>query len=110
RFVNLQGAICRKQSNCPTFLRRAILNLNKSQNHFLPLARKLPMDDPSKKFEFKLVLQDEAKYRMIRRMIDADHDTRFPERRFEKAGLVPISFLAALSLAQSQGISLPRRL
>ena len=47
------------------------------------------MDDPSKKFEFQLVLQDAAKYRMIRRLIDADHDTRFPERRFEKAGLVP---------------------
>jgi hypothetical protein len=47
------------------------------------------MDDPSKKYEFQLVLQEAAKYRMIRRLIDADHDTRFPERRFEKAGLAP---------------------
>jgi hypothetical protein len=46
------------------------------------------MDDPSKKYEFQLVLQDAAKYRMIRRLIDSDHDTRFPERRFEKAGLI----------------------
>ena len=49
------------------------------------------MDDPSKKYEFQSVLQDAAKYRMIRRLIDADHDVRFPEKRFEKAGLAPIA-------------------
>ena len=47
------------------------------------------MDDPSKKYEFQSVIQDAAKYRMIRRLIDADHDVRFPEKRFEKAGLAP---------------------
>ena len=47
------------------------------------------MDDPSKKYEFQLVIQDAAKYRTIRRLIDSDHDVRFPEKRFEKAGLAP---------------------
>jgi hypothetical protein len=47
------------------------------------------MDDFTKKFEFQLVLQDAAKYRMVRRIIDTDRDVRFPERRFEKLGLVP---------------------
>ena len=47
------------------------------------------MDDPTKRYEFQLVLQDAAKYRMIRQIIDDDHRIRFPERRFEKAGLAP---------------------
>jgi hypothetical protein len=47
------------------------------------------MDDPTKRYEFQLVLQDAAKYRMIRQIIDDDHRIRFPERRFENAGLSP---------------------
>jgi hypothetical protein len=47
------------------------------------------MDDVTKKYELQLVLQDAAKYRMIRQIIDDDHRIRFPERRFENAGLVP---------------------
>jgi hypothetical protein len=47
------------------------------------------MDDISNKFEFQLVLQDAAKYRMIRDIIDNDNRVRLSEQRFEKAGLVP---------------------
>ena len=47
------------------------------------------MDDITKKYEFQLVLQDAAKYRMIREIIDNDDRIRFPERRFEKVGLIP---------------------
>jgi len=47
------------------------------------------MDDISKKIEFQLVLQDAAKYRLLRRIIDDDRDIQLPEQRFEKAGLVP---------------------
>jgi len=47
------------------------------------------MDDVSKKIEFQLVLQEAAKYRLLRRIIDDDRDVRFPERRFERLGLVP---------------------
>jgi hypothetical protein len=47
------------------------------------------MDDITKKYEFQLLLQDAAKYRMIRDIIEDDHDVRLPERRFEKVGLAP---------------------
>jgi hypothetical protein len=47
------------------------------------------MDDVSRKIEFQLVLQDAAKYRLLRRIIDDDRDARLPERRFEKSGLAP---------------------
>ena len=47
------------------------------------------MDDISKKIEFQLVLQDAAKYRLLRRIIDDDRDIRLPEQRFERAGLAP---------------------
>jgi hypothetical protein len=47
------------------------------------------MDDITKKYEFQLILQDAAKYRMIRDIIDDDHRIRFPEKCFEKAGLIP---------------------
>jgi hypothetical protein len=32
------------------------------------------MDDITKKYEFQLLLQDAAKYRMIRDIIEDDHD------------------------------------
>jgi hypothetical protein len=47
------------------------------------------MDDISKKIEFQLVLNDAAKYRLLRRIIDDDRDIQLPEQRFEKAGLTP---------------------
>jgi hypothetical protein len=47
------------------------------------------MDDISKKIEFQLVLQDAAKYRLLRRIIDDDRGVRLPEQRFERAGLAP---------------------
>jgi hypothetical protein len=47
------------------------------------------MDDISKKIEFQLVLQDAAKYRLLRRIIDDDRDIGLPEQRFERAGLAP---------------------
>ena len=47
------------------------------------------MDDISKRIEFQLVLQDAAKYRLLRRIIDDDRDMQLPERQFEKAGLAP---------------------
>jgi len=48
------------------------------------------MDDISKKIEFQLVLHDAAKYRLLRRIIDDDRDIQLPEKRFQKAGLVPV--------------------
>jgi len=48
------------------------------------------MDDISKKIEFQLVLHDAAKYRLLRRIIDDDRDIQLPEKRFHKAGLVPV--------------------
>jgi hypothetical protein len=47
------------------------------------------MDDISKKIEFQLVLQDAAKYRLLRRIIDDDRDMQLPEQCFERAGLAP---------------------
>jgi len=47
------------------------------------------MDDISKKIEFQLVLNDAAKYRLLRRIIDDDRDIRLPEQRFERARLAP---------------------
>jgi hypothetical protein len=47
------------------------------------------MDDISKKIEFRIVLEDAAKYRLLRRIIDNDRDALLPEKRFEEAGLTP---------------------
>jgi hypothetical protein len=47
------------------------------------------MDDISKKIEFQLVLQDAAKYRLLRRIIGDDRDVLLPEQQFAKAGLAP---------------------